>query len=91
MGLGKTYIGAEKLIKNRKAINIVVCQKSKIEDWINHFRENYARVNLDYCTKELIFDLTKKRQSNDFLNIAKTEDLDLLPYMIVGVINYDLI
>ena len=41
MGLGKTYVGAEKLIRIRNKVNLVICQKSKINDWIEHFREYY--------------------------------------------------
>lgn len=41
MGLGKTFIGSEKLIQLNEKINLVVCQKSKINDWINHFKEFY--------------------------------------------------
>jgi len=41
MGLGKTYIGSEKMISLNTYGNLVVCQKSKIDDWINHFKENY--------------------------------------------------
>ena len=33
MGLGKTFIGGEKLIQLNEKINLVVCQKSKINDW----------------------------------------------------------
>lgn len=35
--------------------------------------------------------MTKANQLNKFFNIAKTEDLELLPYMVIGVINYELI
>jgi len=41
MGLGKTYVGAEKLVRLGADRNLVVCQKSKVEDWANHFREHY--------------------------------------------------
>ncbi len=37
MGLGKTFTGAEKLHRLGNDTNLVVCQKSKIDDWINHF------------------------------------------------------
>lgn len=40
MGLGKTYIGAEKLRQLGAKVNLVICQKSKIDDWINHFVDN---------------------------------------------------
>ena len=32
MGLGKTFVGSEKLIQLNEKINLVVCQKSKIND-----------------------------------------------------------
>jgi len=41
MGLGKTYVGAEKLVRLGSDCNLVVCQKSKVDDWANHFREHY--------------------------------------------------
>ena len=42
MGLGKTFIGSERLWENDNPYNLVVCQKSKIADWYKHFREYYA-------------------------------------------------
>lgn len=51
MGLGKTYTGAEKLIQLGAKVNLVICQKSKIDDWIEHFRNNYDRLNIiDYTS-----------------------------------------
>ena len=41
MGLGKTFTGAEKLMQLNGRVNLVVCQKSKIDDWIEHFRTHY--------------------------------------------------
>lgn len=46
MGLGKTFTGAEKLIQLGAKVNLVICQKSKIDDWIEHFRNNYERLNI---------------------------------------------
>ena len=57
MGLGKTFIGSEKLIQLDEKINLVVCQKSKINDWMNHFKEFYD---------VKVFNLTKNL--NEFLN-----------------------
>ena len=107
MGLGKTFIASEKAISLRSKMILVVCQKSKIDDWINHFRSNYAKTELDYCAKDLVFDLTKKKDFSRFLYEVNdsyavhyiTDDLtdieyaqeDLYPWVIVGVINYDLI
>ena len=41
MGLGKTFVGAEKLVQLGMRINLVVCQKSKVQDWLEHFSEYY--------------------------------------------------
>lgn len=77
MGLGKTYIGSEKMVQLDNKLNLIVCQKSKIKDWIDHFENNYTYK---------IFNLTKPKELRDFLGMLLTEK-----YHIVGVINYDLI
>ena len=41
MGLGKTFVGAEKLMQLNADINLVICQKSKVNDWVEHFKNNY--------------------------------------------------
>lgn len=46
MGLGKTYTGAEQLIKYGKHMNLVICQKSKVRDWVEHFLNNYWDTNV---------------------------------------------
>lgn len=106
MGLGKTYVGAEKMIQIGNTVNLVICQKSKVDDWVQHFRSNYATHDRDYCTKELILDLTNKKQFEYFMSESKraTEEHcivddwtgqsyrqeNLYPFMIVGIINYEL-
>lgn len=40
MGLGKTFVASEKAKELNKPV-LVVCQKSKIKDWAEHFREQY--------------------------------------------------
>ena len=54
MGLGKTFTGAEKMMRLNAKVNLVICQKSKIEDWVEHFV-------IYYENKEdaMIYDLTK--------------------------------
>ncbi len=59
MGLGKTFIGAEHMDQIGNSINLVICQKSKIPDWVNHFRDNYP----DYE----IYTLTGKDGLQEFL------------------------
>lgn len=81
MGLGKTFIGSEKMKNIGATINLVVCQKSKISDWIEHFETNYKE-----CT---VYDLTKPKERVSFLEVA-IEDNEY-PSWFVGVINYDLV
>ena len=38
MGLGKTFIGSEKVKALGSKTTLVICQKSKVEDWVEHFR-----------------------------------------------------
>lgn len=75
MGLGKTFTGAEKLMRDRCwQTALVVCQKSKVHDWVDHFEENYPEA--------IVADLTTIDGWDLFmLNID----------CIVGIINYDLI
>lgn len=75
-GLGKTFTGGEKLKELGTKVNLVICQKSKIEDWCNHFKANYP----DYIT----IDYTDKKQ----LNYLYGESAFKNPIIIV--INYDL-
>lgn len=76
MGLGKTFTGSEKLMSFDTRVNLVVCQKSKVEDWINHFTANY-KIN--------VFNLTKSSDFNDFMSVNMSVKNG------IGVINYDLI
>ena len=86
MGLGKTFVGAEKMWQLNTPVNLVVCQKSKIDDWIEHFTEYYG----DYFQ---VYNLTKKSGSISFRTHAETMNIydDRASPDIVGVINYDLL
>lgn len=79
MGLGKTYVGSEKLFRLGARVNLVVCQKSKINDWFNHFCENYRGSGYFF------FDLTKKKEMECFLSMVRGDS------KIVGIINYELL
>lgn len=76
MGLGKTFTGAEKMIRLGEKVNLVICQKSKINDWINHFKDNYS------C---YIYDLTKKNEIELFIKDNWADN-----NFKVGIINYEL-
>lgn len=41
MGLGKTFLAGEKHRQLGAPIALVVCQKSKIDDWVDHFKQHY--------------------------------------------------
>lgn len=87
MGLGKTFTGGEKMIQLGASVNLIICQKSKIADWVEHFKSNYSQVMDIYP-----YDLTNKKHFEFFLeevdHLIKDDLLGLIP--IVGVINYEL-
>ena len=39
--LGKTFVGSEKMAQLNKRVNLVICQKSKVNDWVEHFVKYY--------------------------------------------------
>jgi SNF2 family DNA or RNA helicase len=82
-GLGKTFTGAEKMHQLGAVINLIICQKSKIDDWMEHFRTYYSYV------PEFTYDLTDPKQLKRFLNHATHAD-DSDCECAYGIINYDL-
>lgn len=76
MGLGKTFVGSEKMNSFCSNINLIICQKSKVQDWVDHMCEYY---DLD------VFDLTKNKGLEFFMLDIK------LNLRVVGVVNYDLV
>lgn len=52
MGLGKTFIGSEKITQINNNTNLILCQKSKVTDWYNHFKDYYEEYTVIDCTKE---------------------------------------
>ena len=77
MGLGKTFVGAEKAVGMGSRVNLVVCQKSKVEDWVNHFKEHYPEM--------VVWNLTDKKEFENFKLFC------IEGWNHVAVINYDLI
>ena len=78
MGLGKTFTGSEVLKRYGCKVNLVVCQKSKIYDWVDHFHEYYSSWS--------IYDLRDKSDLHNFIvNMKEPQGIML------GVINYDMI
>ena len=80
MGTGKTFVGSEKMKQLHSNINLIICQKSKINDWLDHFK-TYYEVDTN------VFDLTNKKQYEEFFEVLGYRSV-LKP--IVGIINYEL-
>ena len=76
MGLGKTFGGSEKMRELGTRVNLVICQKSKIQDWKDHFEKYYSHV--------LRFDLTNKNGFEGFMHVST------LGVVCVGIVNYEL-
>lgn len=78
MGLGKTFVGSEKMKQLDARVNLVVCQKSKVQDWVDHF--------IDVVHGYEVCDLTTKSSYSIFINGGNRVTVN-----VVGIINYDLI
>lgn len=79
MGLGKTFVGAEKAMNFGTDI-LIICQKSKIRDWIEHFFTYY--IDKMKCDENgaWCYDLTKNM---DMFTHSRYK-------VRIGVINYEL-
>lgn len=77
MGTGKTFVGSEKMMQLNSTVNLIVCQKSKVSDWLDHLTDNYGIEP---------YDLTRDKRLKEFMISAETS-----PNHIFGVINYDLL
>jgi hypothetical protein len=77
MGLGKTFVGSEKMAQLGLKNNLVVCQKSKVDDWVQHFKEYYNGYE--------VYDGTDEADLYSFLTCGAT------PNCKVCIINYDLL
>ena len=78
MGLGKTFVGSEKAKELKKPL-LLVCQKSKIEDWVTHL--------VDICGFDA-YDLTDKKELDYFLQVMNGDKE--VASMTSGIINYEL-
>ena len=83
MGLGKTFTGAEKMFRLGADTNLVICQKSKIQDWINHFQTHYPK-------QSIVLDLTKKGAVDDFVSRFNAWHGYHGASFTVGILNYEL-
>lgn len=81
MGLGKTFTGSEKMHQLGARVNLVICQKSKIDDWVEHFKEYYS-------VNTIIIDLTKPKNFKSVLSLVNEWESN--GNIFIGVINYEL-
>lgn len=79
MGLGKTFVGSEKMIQLDERFNLVICQKSKVNDWVEHFKTYYPQPRT--------FDLTVKKEFDFFARTIGHYDGIIT---LIAVINYEL-
>lgn len=77
MGLGKTFVGSEKMMRLGAKVNLVICQKSKIYDWFKHFQKYYDTG---------VYDLTNKKDMEIFMFENEYKPIDGC----IGIINYEL-
>ena len=79
-GLGKTPLSSEKMFEIGNKIALVICQKSKVSDWVVHFKSNYR-------DRVMVIDYTKKENQT-----LSAEDIMLYsdPVYVVVVVNYEL-
>ena len=85
MGLGKTFTGAAKLVELGARVNLVICQKSKINDWVDHFKTYYG-------DNYNVYDLTikKKYEKLCYQGALSNAINDCVPFPYIFVINYEL-
>ena len=83
MGLGKTFGGSEKMMTYGNPVNLIICQKSKVNDWVNHFCTHYGMG----CET---FNLTIKKDFGLFMEEIQKGYPNQFNQPWVGVINYEL-
>ena len=81
MGLGKTFVGSEKMMEIGNSVNLLICQKSKVNDWVIHFKNHYK-------DRVLVIDYTNRRSQE-----LKADDIILYSGQttVVVIINYELV
>lgn len=87
MGLGKTFVGSEKMMSLETPVNLLICQKSKVQDWMDHFIKYYKGGSVEWFDD--VVDLTDKKSFEVFSGIIGK---NFFPpkYRCVAIINYEL-
>lgn len=84
--IGNAYTGAEKIHQLGGRVNLVICQKSKIDDWYRHFQNSYYSSGAD---ENII--LPHNLADTDGMTVFKWNIGTSGGCQLVGIINYDLI
>ncbi len=79
MGTGKTHAGTEKMLSFDKRLNLVICQKSKVKDWVNH---------INSTGKAAAYPIHPKMDSKAFYQVINDRRIKL---PLVLVVNYELL
>lgn len=79
MGLGKTFVGSEKLKEYGTSENMLLCQKPLIKQWIDHFKRYYPEIEIVDGTKV------------DLGVSMKIDELQAKKKKFILIMNYDLI
>lgn len=79
MGLGKTFVGSEKMMSFGNNRNLIVCQKSKIKDWTDHM--------VQYYPKAFVIDYPAMEKSISLKDILANS----LTRHVIIIINYELL
>lgn len=85
MGGGKTFIGSEKMMELGATVNLLICQKSKVADWVDHFRTYYPDLRVYDATS------TKKAEKRAYEYGFWVNYRNGKVFQGVIAINYDLV
>lgn len=77
-------MASEKADQLGATVNLIICQKSKVDDWVDHFRTYYSYI------PEFVYDLTDAKQLKAFLKHSLNAQYGTGCEACYGVINYEL-
>lgn len=71
------------MVEYGNRVNLIVCQKSKVNDWVEHLKEHY--------TNGILFDVWNLTAKNGLMAFLSTAGMTAIgQHTVVGVINYEL-
>ena len=75
------------MISLHTKVNLVICQKSKVKDWVEHFQRYYQNDGEPLTVD--VWDMTTKNGLKGFLSAVSMVETG--EFTVFGVINYDLV